>query len=590
MPFILPIPLTLLLAALLTACAGQPATGELPAPAVAVGTAEAAGQATAPERPFPAESVYPLLKAEFALRRRDYDTALDTYLQQSASLRDPGVARHTVHLAQFMRDETRALQAVQLWLELEPDNVEANNVAATLLARLHRPLEALPHITLVARSGVQANFPMLLQGFSDLPEDEKAQLVASLNTLYVEFPEDPALLLTQALVHTEFRQYDRALAKLDTLLVLEPAQHQALLLEARVKLDAGEPAPFARIRSALDDNPDDTRLRLEYAKLLTSTDMVAARKQFEILSAQSPGDADLLLSLALINRESGDPLVARAYLKQMLELGKRTDEAHYYLGLIAEEREETELAISHYQQVGDSRQYMAATQRVGQLLADAQQFERYGAWFASQRAAQPDRAEQLFVLEADILGRDGYIAGSRSALDAGLAAFPESSSLLYARAMLAEQQGELEQMEQDLRAILALDPDNATALNALGYTLTNRTGRHDEAHALISRALALEPDEPAILDSMGWVLFHKGRHEEALQYLYRAYAVFPDPEVAAHLGEVLWTMGKTEQALRVWRGALAQSPGHDIVMDTLRRLGVEDIAATPMPRDLPGPQ
>ena len=429
---------------------------------------------------------------------------------------------------------------------------------------------------------------MLLQGFGELSEPEKAQLVKGLNALYAEFPEDPALLLTQALIHTEFRQYDQALARLDTLLAQEPAQHQALLLEARVKLESGDPAPFDRIRSALDDNPEDTRLRLEYAKLLTTTDMAAARRQFEILSAQSPQDADLLLSLALINLESGESLVARAYLQQMLELGKRTDEAHYYLGVIAEEREESELAISHYQRVGDSRQYFAATLRIGELLAGTQQFERYGAWFEAQRAVQPARAEQLYGLEADILSRNGYLQDSRVTLDAGVKAFPESNSLRYARAMLADQQGEVDLMESDLRAILAGDPDNATALNALGYTLTNRTQRYDEAYALISRALALEPDEPAILDSMGWVLFRKGRLDESLQYLNRAYAAFPDPEVAAHLGEVLWTMGRTEQALRIWRDALAQSPDHDVIMGTLRRLGVEDIAATPPPTEIPG--
>ena len=201
---------------------------------------------------------------------------------------------------------------------------------------------------------------------------------------------------------------------------------------------------------------------------------------------------------------------------------------------------------------------------------------------------QPARAEQLYGLEADSLSRNGYLQDSRVTLDAGVKAFPESNSLRYARAMLADQQGEVDLMESDLRAILAGDPDNATALNALGYTLTNRTQRYDEAYALISRALALEPDEPAILDSMGWVLFRKGRLDESLQYLNRAYAAFPDPEVAAHLGEVLWTMGRTEQALRIWRDALAQSPDHDVIMGTLRRLGVEDIAATPPPTEIPG--
>ena len=266
----------------------------------------------------------------------------------------------------------------------------------------------------------------------------------------------------------------------------------------------------------------------------------------------------------------------------MLELGKRTSEANYYLGVIAEDSREYNVAVSHFQRVSDGRHYMAANQRLGQILVDAGQFEEGGAWFDAQRQAVPGRAEQLFGLEAELLGSSGYQQGSRKVLDRGIAAFPDSTSLRYARAMLGEQQGDLGLMERDLRAILARDPENATALNALGYTLANRTDRYDEAYQLISRAHELDPNEPAILDSMGWVLYRLGRYEESLQYLQRAYALFPDPEVAAHLGEVLWAMGETDRATSVWQGALLQSPGHEIVMDTLDRLGVEDIELVPV--------
>ena len=465
------------------------------------------------------------------------------------------------------------------------DDLEANNTAATLLARQQRPLEAMPHMALVARNEVQANFPLLLQGFGKLSPEQQAQLVAELNKLALELPQDPALLLTQALIHTEFGQYDQALDRLDALFAVEPYQHQALLLEARVKLANENKRPYRRIEQALEVNPEDTRLRLEYAKLLTRTDMSAARGQFEILSAQNPNDADLLLSLALINRENGDDLIARAYLKQMLELGKRNNEAHYYLGLIAEDRKELEQAISHYQQVGDSRQYLAANQRLGQLLIKAGQFERSRSWFASQRQALPTRSEQLFGVEADNLSSAGYLQASRETLNQGIADYPDSTALRYARSMVAEQQGDLLQMEQDLRAILAGDPQNATALNALGYTLANRTDRIDEAYELISRALELDPEEPAILDSMGWVLYRKGLHQEAIEYLTRAYAVFPDPEVAAHLGEVLWVNGDTAGARQVWQGALLKDPEHPIVLRTLQRLGVDDIAPNPLGGD-----
>ena len=143
-------------------------------------------------------------------------------------------------------------------------------------------------------------------------------------------------------------------------------------------------------------------------------------------------------------------------------------------------------------------------------------------------------------------------------------------------------------MERDLRSIIASDPDNATALNALGYTLANRTERYTEAFELVSRALALQPDEPAILDSMGWVMYRTGRYEEAVDYLTRAYAAFPDPEVAAHLGEVLWITGDTDAALAVWRGALIKDPDHDILNSTLKRLGVSPLGLSSLGDKLPG--
>ena len=530
-----------------------------------------------PERAFPAESVYPLLVAEFAIRRQDYQTALDNYLEQSSILEDSGIASHTTHLAQFMQKDAQSLRAAQLWLEQEPDNLEAHNTAATLLARSRRPVQALPHMSFVARSGKQANFPLLLQGFDQIAATDQSQLVQGLNELALEFPEDPALLLTLALVNTEFKQYEQALGRLDSLFKVEPYQHQALLLEARILTQTEAKKPFARIKRTLKTNPEDSRLRLEFARLLTNIDIDAAREQFEVLSLQSPDDADLLLSLALINREIGDNVVAVTYLEQILATGKRTDEAHYYLGRIAEEEKQLQQALANYMQIGDSRQYLAANQRIGQILVSEGQLEDSHSWFVQQRQRVPSRSEQLFGIEAEILSSEGALQASLEVLNAGIDAYPDSASLRYARSMLGQQQSDIAMMEADLRAILARDPNNATALNALGYTLADQTDRLDEAHSLISRALELDPAEPAILDSMGWVLFRKGEIDQSIDYLTRAYAAFPDPEVAAHLGEVLWMNGDTEKARQIWQGALLKAPNHSVLQETLLRLGVTDL-------------
>ena len=570
--------------ALLGACAS-------PTPIEEPVTAEAQPEAPAPEpveRSIPDDSVYPLLVAEFALRRRAYDVALENYLVQSRILNDAGVSAHTTRLTQFMRREQAALEASQQWVALDPDNIEGQNTLATLLVRQGRSLEALPHMAAVQRLGGEARFPALLNGFERLDKQQRAELVQGINALAQEWPQNTQLMLTQALLLAEFEQFPQALEKLDTLFAIEPYQHQAILLETKVLITQGAKRPFARLEKAIADNPEDQQLRLQYARLLTATDMPGARAQFEILSAQSPRDGDLLLSLALINREIGDDPEAKAYLNQLLALEQRVDEAHFYLGRIAEDEDDKQTAISHYMQVEAETEFLSANSRIGRILIDSGEAAQAHDLLQQQRQAYPERAEQLFSLEADLLTQAGDEKAALEVLNAGVAQFPDSTNLLYARSMAAEQLNDLAMMERDLRLIISNHPENTTALNALGYTLANRTDRYSEAYELITRALALQPDEPAILDSMGWVLYRKGNYQEALDYLTRAYADFPDAEVAAHLGEVLWVSGDTEAATLVWRGALMRDPQHRVLRETLQRLGVESLDAS-FPSKTPGP-
>lgn len=558
-----------LLPLLAWSCANTPETPVIEAAAV-----EPTEPVEIPERAIPQESLYPLLVAEFALRRRAYEVALDQYMNQATILEDASVSAHTTHLAQFMQREPEALEAVEQWVALEPDNVEANNTLATLLVRRGRTVEALPYVAVVARSGSQTSFPMLLNGFRQLTPEQQSELVDGINSLAREFPDDPQLILTQALIHEELGQNQQALDKLDQLFEIEPYQQQGVLLEAKLLVEAGGKDPFKRMRKALDQNPEDSRLRLQYARLLTREDMDAARKQFEILSVKNPEDADLLFSLALINRETGDNLAAQAYLRQMIDLDERVDEAHYYLGRIAEDEGDLKGALYQYKQVKGGRDFLSANNRVGRILIEAGEVEQSHQYFSLLRDKQPEQREPLYGLEAELLKSVDMLDASLAILNQGLSEFPDSSSLLYSRSMLGEEMGDLVVMENDLRTILAKDPDNATALNALGYTLANHTDRHVEARDLIARALVLQPGEPAILDSMGWVLYRQGEYEESIKYLRQAYDKFPDPEVAAHLGEVLWVSGDEKAAMEIWQSALLKDPEHKVLVATIKRLGV----------------
>ncbi|MEE4109232.1 MAG: tetratricopeptide repeat protein, partial [Halieaceae bacterium] len=228
----------------------------------------------------------------------------------------------------------------------------------------------------------------------------------------------------------------------------------------------------------------------------------------------------------------------------------------------------------YLQQVGDGEDLLRATLSIAKLQLAAGREDELANYMDRLRESYPPRREQLFALEANIYSEANKDQRGIALLSRAIGEYPESDNLRYARSVLLERSGDIDAAERDLRSIIERDPDNSTALNALGYTLANRTQRYDEARELIEKALALSPDEPAILDSMGWVLYHQGEYEEAISYLTRAFARFPDPEVAAHLGEVLWVSGETGKAMTIWQGALRKDPQHAVLNETLERLGV----------------
>jgi len=573
-----------LLLPLLIACAGTQPLDDPASAATKPPVPEMA--APVPERAFPEDALYPLLVAEFALRRKAYDVALDNYMELAPKLRDKGISAHTTHLGQYMQRESEALAAVRLWVELEPTHAEANHTLGNLLIRKGDSLGALEHLAAAQRNGASVHFPSTLSGIRSLQDTQKEQLLRGIDALASEFPDNEKLALTQALGRAEVRQPDVALNHLTRLFELNPNNTRGMVLEAKLLAEQDAEAPLARIEQALANDGENSELRLQYARLLTQTDIEKARGQFEILSANSPRDGDLLFSLALLNRELNDPLAAAAYLRQVLALDQRVDEANYYLGRISEDRGDETEALAHYMRVEDSNQFMPANNRIGKLLLAAGEKDRSLAWFEQQRQENPSRTEPLYALEAELLSSAGDHQRAMALLDSALTKKPGSASLRYARAMLREKTDDLSGVERDLRQILEEEPENTTALNALGYILADRTDRLSEAQSLISRALQLQPNEPAILDSMGWVLFRQGRHEESLDFLRRAYAEFPDPEVAAHLGEVLWTTGSEKEAIKIWQDAALIDPDHKILRGTLQRLGVTlpataDNATTP---------
>ncbi len=229
--------------------------------------------------------------------------------------------------------------------------------------------------------------------------------------------------------------------------------------------------------------------------------------------------------------------------------------------------------LNHYSQVRYGRNYIVAASRLSALLADHRSIDEARQYLQRLRISQPNKAISLFQVESNLLLRMRQPRQALIILSTGLENYPDDPELLYARSMVAEQQDNFALAESDLRSLLAQDEDNATVLNALGYTMILHTDRREEAYKLILRAYSLAPNEPSILDSLGWALFKLGRPIEALEHLTKAFDIVSDPEIASHLGEVLWALEYNEKAIDVWLYALKQNPNHTIILETMLRLG-----------------
>lgn len=566
----------------LMGCAGTPTSPESAEQPVASNKPAVTPHSKAPpeepekkEIPIPDASVYPLLAAEFALREREFETALALLSEQMMVLTDPEVARRTLRLAEFMKKPEQVLPAAARLAELDPADSAA--VSTAMAQYIHRGdnKSAMEFAKAAKARGSRINAPALLTGFADLSPNGQASIAGGITALATEYPDDTDISLALALLERELGNPEAALKPLNKILTEDPAEERALIIWTQVQLEMEAPKAFDKIDAAVEADPENERLRLQYARLLGSKEHYdEARAQFRRLLDISPLNDEYLMALALLELELNETQTAREHLQTLLNQGQRVEEAEYYLGRISQQEGEFEDAIEHFSQVGDSREFMDAKRRAGTLILEHQNVHDLRSFMFNTRSSWPSMSERLYMLEADLLRTNDQPAEAIETYTAALTIFPESRSLLYGRAILHEGEGDIPAMESDMRRILAADPNNTTTLNALGYALTNHTERFEEALALIERANELSPGDPAIMDSLGWAHFKLGNYDEALRQLKTAYGLFPDPEVAAHLGEVLWATQQEVEAKFIWRQGLERDPQSSHIQEAMERAGI----------------
>lgn len=527
------------------------------------------------ERPIPATSLVPLLRAEFALRNLEFERGLDLLLEQALLLDDPTIARRTLQLAQYLENQDAALQAALRLTELDEQDAAAAITSMALLAQSGALIRALHYADTALQRGGRPNIPALIPYYETHPRADQLTFARELQELALQWPGNLDIGLTVALVARLDNDDQRALAELDAALLRHPEDTRALVIWTQTKIEMGHADAFARIESAIDtlSEPQDTQF--QYARLLASAERFSEAEQVLTALIESvPDEPEYRLNIAMLQINLDQLDRAELSLRALIDLGAHLDQAHLYLGRVYESLGQFDAAVAEYGQVRPSDSYREAIQRAGNLLLEDGDTYRLDAFFDAQREQFAQQTETLYVIQAEIL-RDGAPLNAMAIYDQGIAHVPQSLALKYGRAMLAESMGDIEVMESDLRDILRQQPNNAMTLNALGYSLTLHTTRYEEATSLIEAALQLRPGDPAFLDSLGWVYFKMGRAIEAEDYLRNAYTQLPDPEVAAHLGEVLWHRGKSDQAKAVWRDGLRRSPNNPLIREVLQRLSVD---------------
>lgn len=527
-----------------------------------------------PNQELTAQALYQYLVGEVALQRGQPQLAVEALLDLAKNTRDPRLAHRATETAVQARQVGQATEAAALWQALDPTSPQAAQTAAVLLLNSGRLDEARPYLEqIIAGADTEraSGFLHLNQMLSR--QHDRVAVLELVRKLAGPYPESAEAHFAMAQAAWNASRHDEALAELAQIDRLRPGWEPAALLRGQMLQSVAPAQALTFFHTFLRDYPKAKEVRLSYARLLVSEKQYTqARAQFQRVMEDAPNNAEVSFAIGLLASQENDFETAEIYLRQALANGyKDEDMARFYLGQVAEESRHLEEAAVWYQSVGQGEHYLNARIRYAGLLAKQGKLDEARRHLQSVQPQNNQQRALLIQAEAQLLREARRHEETFDLLARGLEKLPNHPDLLYDHAMAAEKLDKLDVMEKDLRQLIQLKPDNAHAYNALGYSLAERGVRLEEARELVEKALSLAPDDPFIMDSVGWVYFRLGQHGKAAESLRQALALRPDPEIAAHLGQVLWAQGLHEEARKVWQSALKQAPESEALRDVMQK-------------------
>jgi tetratricopeptide (TPR) repeat protein len=521
--------------------------------------------------------IYQYLLGDMAWRRGDLKSASEAMAQAAKISGDKETILRAYGLALEAGRPAIAVKMAEQMLKLETDTVRAR----AMLLRAHiagdRPDDVYRDLViLLEQSSADMDVVVRYVGEALGSVPDAGRWVGVMQRLADRLPDRPEVHLAHGFVAYRAGQFGQADVSLDRALELRPDWEEAAVIRLSWWNDAGkQEAIRVFAKNFLAAYPDRGRFQLGFARLLVQwEDNHAALEQYRQFIEREPKNSDALLAAGLLYLQEKRYQPAAEMLRQYLELEPGADQARLYLARIAREEQRYQVALEWLSGVYSERYYLTAQLAISRILADQGRLNEALTHLAEIMPRSVAEQVQIYLAEEQLLRGADRMDQALALLNAALVDLPDDPDLLYARGLVTAQLKQLAEHERDMRRLIELQPDNAHAYNALGYTLADQSIRLDEALALINKAIELQPGDPFILDSLGWVHYRLGNHGLAVSSLRKALELRSDPEIAAHLGEVLWTQGRFEDARDVWDLGLGHEDGpeNSVLQETIRRL------------------
>jgi tetratricopeptide (TPR) repeat protein len=564
---------------LLSACAHTPSQSEN-------GQTEAEDQIEQPEPQaedagvlpnveLSSELLYEYLLSEIASQRGNETLAIQGSSNLANKTQDPRLAMRAAHIALQFGQADKAIEALKVWRDTDPTSLNARRMLTSVLVRSGKLPEAEEELTKLLKADeahAAQNFIQIYQMLAANPD--KAGVLKLLRELAQSYPRVAEAHWGVAQLAQASGDDALALKEAKEARRLRPEWDMATSLEALLLQKSAPQQGLDELHSYLSHYPKATEIRLQYARaLLEQKQYKQAREEFRHLSDANPENPDMAYAIALISLQLNDLKSAETELKLALTKGKKDqDTVQYYLGQLSEAKKNEDEAIAYYRNVKGGESLMAAQIRIAYLLSKRGQFAEARQLLQQAPAANDQQRVQLVMAEAQLLRDEKKFEEAYQLLNQTREKFPDQPDLIYDTAMMADQVGKPDVFEKLMRQLIKLKPDHAQAYNALGYGLLERNERIPEAMQLVEKALELAPDDASIMDSVGWGYYRNGKLDESVKILRRAYtASNANPEIAAHLGEVLWVRGDKQEAKKIWQDSLKENSDNEQLQTVINK-------------------